>query len=140
MVSTLSKKYLILFMFFKLTFSSTKHSHEYTTELTAISFAELGNPILTAIEVMKGGADGKKEENFGGGNLGAYYNFMYPDNTDYPWACICNADDYKLWEKKEQPYVRCRNQEDLSLQDIQANCDPSNVAAKQDLWKGFYFL
>ncbi|BAM40978.1 conserved hypothetical protein [Theileria orientalis strain Shintoku] len=133
-------KYFVFLLFLKSTLSSTKRAHEYTSSLSAISFVELGNPILTAIEVMKGGADGKKEENFGGGNLGAYYNFMYPDNSDYPWACVCNTEDLKLWKKKDQPYVRCRNQEDLSLQDIQANCDPRNVTVEQDLWKGFYFL
>ncbi|UVC49657.1 hypothetical protein MACK_003767 [Theileria orientalis] len=140
MIYKIHIKYFIFLLFLKTTLSSTKRAHEYTSSLSAISFVELGNPILTAIEVMKGGADGKKEENFGGGNLGAYYNFMYPDNSDYPWACICNTEDLKLWKKKEQPYVRCRNQEDLSLQDIQANCDPNNVTVEQDLWKGFYLI
>ncbi|UKJ88720.2 hypothetical protein MACJ_001965 [Theileria orientalis] len=91
------------------------------------NFLQVKNPITTAMDIITGANDGKKELNFGGGNLGAYYNFMYPDNSDYPWACVCNRADFELWLKKEQPYARCRNQEDLSLQDIQANCDPRNV-------------
>ncbi|CDR96456.1 ATPase associated with various cellular activities (AAA) family protein, putative [Babesia bigemina] len=74
--------------------------------------------------------NGTNPINFGGGNLGAYYNFMYPDNDDYPWACVCNGFDLEKYYRKEQPYVRCRNQEDLSFHNYQANCDPESVSNK----------
>ncbi|GBE59483.1 ATPase associated with various cellular activities (AAA) family protein [Babesia ovata] len=74
--------------------------------------------------------NGTNPINFGGGNLGAYYNFMYPDNDDYPWACVCNGFDLEKYQRKEQQYVRCRNQEDLSFHNYQANCDPESVSNK----------
>ncbi|GIX62214.1 midasin, putative [Babesia caballi] len=68
--------------------------------------------------------------NYDGGNIGAYYNFMYPDNDDYPWSCVCSEKDFQLYQEKKMPYVRCRNQEDLSFHDFQANCDPKNSSNK----------
>ncbi|EKX73408.1 conserved hypothetical protein [Theileria equi strain WA] len=97
-----------------------------------VSFAEKGDPLSTAMSILTRGMDGKKKENYGGGNIGAYYNFMFPENDDYPWACPCNPQDVILYNKKEQPYARCLNQEDLSFQDIQANCDPTNVTVNQE--------
>lgn len=82
-----------------------------------------------AFERIFGDVDsGTNPINFAGGNVGAYYNFMFPDNDDYPWACVCNEHDLKQFQAKEMPFARCRNQEDLSYQNIQANCDPNNSA------------
>uniref|UniRef100_A0A3B0NCW9 Uncharacterized protein n=1 Tax=Theileria annulata TaxID=5874 RepID=A0A3B0NCW9_THEAN len=123
---------IIFFLILSVRLASQFIEHK-THPLEKPNFMETGHPILTAVEILTGANDGRKEANFGGGNLGAYYNFMYPDNTDYPWACLCNMEDFKLWQMKKQPYVRCRNQEDLSYQDIQANCDPRNMANYEDV-------
>ncbi|EDO07791.1 hypothetical protein BBOV_III002240 [Babesia bovis T2Bo] len=94
-----------------------------------MNIAAQGNAISHAFKRVFTDVDsGTNEVNYDGGNLGAYYNFMYPDNDDYPWACVCNEYDIKLYREKQQPYARCRNQEDLSLFSFQANCDPKNSA------------
>ncbi|KAK1444882.1 hypothetical protein BgAZ_107880 [Babesia gibsoni] len=69
--------------------------------------------------------NGTNPINYGGGNLGAYYNFMFPDNDDYPWACVCNEHDLQQYKEKLLPYAKCRNQEDLSFNNFQANCNPN---------------
>ncbi|BAM40977.1 conserved hypothetical protein [Theileria orientalis strain Shintoku] len=133
-------RYFKLYMFLKLVaFNSGKRvtRNHRNSKGGVISFLETKNPIITAMDIISGANDGRKEQNFGGGNLGAYYNFMYPDNSDYPWACVCNTNDFNLWKKKQQPYVRCWNQEDLSLQDIQANCDPTSVTNYDNIKLGF---
>ncbi|UKK01110.2 hypothetical protein MACK_001923 [Theileria orientalis] len=133
-------RYLKLYVFLKLvSFNCGKRiaQNPSNNKGGVSNFLQIKNPISTAVDIITGANDGKKELNFGGGNLGAYYNFMYPDNSDYPWACVCNKADFELWLKKEQPYARCRNQEDLSLQDIQANCDPRNVTNYENIELGF---
>ncbi|KAK2196049.1 hypothetical protein BdWA1_002648 [Babesia duncani] len=77
-------------------------------------------------KVFRGQDSGDNPINFLGGNLGSYYNFMYPSNDDFPYACACSEPDLELFRNKQLPYVRCRNQEDLSIQDVQANCNPYN--------------
>lgn len=71
-------------------------------------------------------SQGTNEKNWLGGNRGSFYNYVQPDNDDYPWACKCDGSDMALYLKKEKNFVRCRNQMDLSLEGIQANCDVAN--------------
>ncbi|KAF8817693.1 hypothetical protein IE077_004193 [Cardiosporidium cionae] len=82
--------------------------------------------ISTIDDLFFGGTSGTKPENWDGGNQGSFFNYVYPDNSDYPWACLCDEVDYAKWVSKTQEYVRCRNQVDQSVQNVQANCDPEN--------------
>lgn len=72
------------------------------------------------------GMDISNPTNFDGGNQGSFFNFMYPADTDYPWACVCDEHQYKRWELKEIQAVPCRNQVDTSAQGITAACNPLN--------------
>ncbi|PHJ23339.1 hypothetical protein CSUI_002810 [Cystoisospora suis] len=72
------------------------------------------------------GADISNPQNFEGGNQGSYFDFMYPQSTDYPWACVCDENKYKQWEAGEIDAVPCRNQVDMSAQGITAACNPKN--------------
>ncbi|ORM41180.1 Midasin [Babesia sp. Xinjiang] len=111
----------------------TAHSSGAKGVLSVLSavpnIAAQGNALSHAFKRVFSDVDsGTNEINYDGGNMGAYYNFMYPDNDDYPWACVCNEYDLQLYREKKQPYARCRNQEDLSMFSFQANCDPKNSA------------
>ncbi|XP_026194308.1 uncharacterized protein LOC34624017 [Cyclospora cayetanensis] len=77
-------------------------------------------------DTLFGGAGAGNAENFEGGNQGSYFNFMYPSDTDYPWACVCDEGQYTQWVNKQVQYVSCRNQVDLSSQNAVAMCNPQN--------------
>lgn len=78
------------------------------------------------------GADISNPQNFEGGNQGSYFDFMYPQSTDYPWACVCDENKYKQWEAGEIDAVPCRNQVDMSAQGITAACNPKNHKMNSD--------
>ncbi|KFH01864.1 hypothetical protein TGMAS_212270 [Toxoplasma gondii MAS] len=71
-----------------------------------------------------GGAGSADPANFEGGNQGSYFDFMYPLQTDYPWACTCDPNIFERWENKEVSNVPCRNQVDMSAQGVTAYCNP----------------
>ncbi|PFH35868.1 hypothetical protein BESB_055190 [Besnoitia besnoiti] len=85
-----------------------------------------------------GGAGSADPNNFEGGNQGSFFNFMFPLQSDYPWACVCDPALYLKWEQKEAPNVPCRNQADMSAQGVTAYCNPllhkMNNASRQGLW------
>lgn len=55
-----------------------------------------------------GGAGAGNAENFEGGNQGSYFDFMYPSDNDYPWACVCDEGQYAQWEAKQVRFhFRC---------------------------------
>ncbi|KYK67222.1 hypothetical protein TGPRC2_219742 [Toxoplasma gondii TgCatPRC2] len=92
------------------------------------AFAEMhAQDIFGMIKDMFGnGMEISDPKNFEGGNQGSYFDFMYPQSTDYPWACMCDENQYKRWEAKEIQAVPCRNQVDMSIQGIVAACNPKN--------------
>ncbi|KEP60100.1 UNVERIFIED_CONTAM: hypothetical protein HHA_219742 [Hammondia hammondi] len=92
------------------------------------AFAEMqAQDIFGMIKDMFGnGMEITDPKNFEGGNQGSYFDFMYPQSTDYPWACMCDENQYKRWEAKEIQAVPCRNQVDMSIQGIVAACNPKN--------------
>ncbi|PFH37571.1 hypothetical protein BESB_040290 [Besnoitia besnoiti] len=92
------------------------------------AFAEVGaQNIFAAIkDIFGNGVDITNPQNFEGGNQGSYFDFMYPQSTDYPWACVCDESQYKRWEANETKAVPCRNQVDMSAQGITAACNPKN--------------
>ncbi|KAF8820795.1 hypothetical protein IE077_004431 [Cardiosporidium cionae] len=95
------------------------------------SFTEMCHQfgILTAVkDVFFGGTSNSNPENWKGGNKGSFFNFMYPENSDNPWSCMCDESDLRAYRAKEQKFVRCRNQVDLSWQKVQAYCDIANPA------------
>lgn len=73
-----------------------------------------------------GGTGDKNPANFEGGNQGSFFNFMYPQATDYPWACVCDENTYKKYEAGEIQSVPCRNEVDMSAQGLVALCNPRN--------------
>ncbi|PHJ23340.1 hypothetical protein CSUI_002811 [Cystoisospora suis] len=73
-----------------------------------------------------GGTGDKNPANFEGGNQGSFFNFMYPQATDYPWACVCDENTYKKYEAGEIQSVPCRNEVDMSAQGVVALCNPRN--------------
>ncbi|PHJ23338.1 hypothetical protein CSUI_002809 [Cystoisospora suis] len=91
------------------------------------SLVQVNARIFNLISNLFGnGADISNPQNFEGGNQGSYFDFMYPQSTDYPWACVCDENKYKQWEAGEIDAVPCRNQVDMSAQGITAACNPKN--------------
>ncbi|KAF8822594.1 hypothetical protein IE077_003391 [Cardiosporidium cionae] len=97
------------------------------------SFTEMCHEfgILSAVkDTFFGGTSNQNPENWKGGNKGSFFNFMYPENSDYPWSCMCDESDLRAYRAKEQKFVRCRNQVDLSWQKVQSYCDLENPASR----------
>lgn len=65
--------------------------------LNAKAFVQVGS-IGAIWDTLFGGAGAGNAENFEGGNQGSYFNFMYPSDNDFPWACLCDESQYKQWE------------------------------------------
>ncbi|KAL8424447.1 hypothetical protein Efla_001049 [Eimeria flavescens] len=90
------------------------------------SLVQVEGVISSVWDNLFGGAGAGNADNFQGGNQGSYFNFMYPSDNDYPWACVCDEGQYNQWLNKQVQYVPCRNQVDLSTQNVVAMCNPEN--------------
>ncbi|CBZ54482.1 hypothetical protein NCLIV_049110 [Neospora caninum Liverpool] len=93
-------------------------TQEVFIELRAGGFFDMLN------NMFLGGVGSADPANFEGGNQGSFFDFMYPLQTDYPWACVCDPNLYEKWEQKETPHVPCKNQVDMSAQGVTAYCNP----------------
>ncbi|CBZ55663.1 hypothetical protein NCLIV_060870 [Neospora caninum Liverpool] len=98
----------------------------FDSEEHAFAEVEAQNVFDMIKDMFGNGMEISDPQNFEGGNQGSYFDFMYPQSTDYPWACVCDENQYKRWEAKEIQAVPCRNQVDMSIQGIVAACNPKN--------------
>ncbi|KAL8271511.1 hypothetical protein Esti_004546 [Eimeria stiedai] len=108
-----------------------------STSSSSSSMVQVQGVLGSVWDNLFGGAGAKNAENFQGGNQGSYFNFMYPSDNDYPWACVCDESQYRQWLEKKVSYVACRNQVDLSTQNVVAMCNPENHtinAAPKGAW------
>ena len=74
---------------------------EAAAEAADSSMLQLRGVIGSIWDTLFGGAGTGNAENFEGGNQGSYFNFMYPSDNDYPWACVCDEGQYQQWLNKE---------------------------------------
>ncbi|CDJ37408.1 hypothetical protein, conserved [Eimeria tenella] len=106
--------------------SGRKSRSSSSREELEASLLQLQGVIGSIWDTLFGGSSTANAENFEGGNQGSYFNFMYPSDNDYPWACVCDETQYAQWANNEVSYVSCRNQVDLSSQNVVAMCNPLN--------------